>query len=102
MGEIYRRVKGNIVCHTFGNFRKIIKTLKGVRAMNQKPQAEYLTIKQLAERLGMSVLSARYLARSKRLRAIKGAVINVNMSEGKYEILKINIHDAVRVYDTTI
>ena len=63
-----------------------------------KPQPEYLTIPQLAERLGMSVTCARYLARSKRLRNIKGAVLNVNMSKGKYEILKINVHDAIKVY----
>ena len=60
--------------------------------------AEYLTIKHLAERLGISNKHARYLAKSKRLRQIEGAVINVNTGQGKKEVLRVNIHDAIKVY----
>lgn len=40
----------------------------------------------------------RQLAKSNYLRDKKGAVINVNMSTGKYEILKVNVQDAIDVY----
>ena len=66
-----------------------------------KPPPEYLSISKLAERLGMSKKEARYLAKSQRMRRIKGAVIDVNMSGGKYEILKVNIHDAIKVFDAS-
>ena len=65
-------------------------------------QSEYLTIPQLAERLGMSQTNARYLAKSKRLRNVKGAVIDVNMSKGKYEILKVNVDAAIKVYSAML
>jgi len=62
-------------------------------------EREYITIKQLAERLGISEINARYLARSKRLRDIKGAVINVNASGNKNEILRVDFNAAIRVYN---
>ncbi|MCL2416141.1 MAG: helix-turn-helix domain-containing protein [Defluviitaleaceae bacterium] len=59
---------------------------------------EYLTINQLAERLNISTSQARQLARSKRLRDTKGAVIDLNANKGKNEILRININKVVAVY----
>ena len=66
-----------------------------------KPQSEYLTINQLAERLEMSRTQVRQMAKSKRLRSIKGAVIDVNMGNGKYEILKINVNEVIRIYEAS-
>lgn len=67
-----------------------------------KPSPEYLSIPKLAKCLGMSEEQARWLAKSKRLRSVKGAVINVNMGKGKYEILKVNIHDAIRAFEASM
>jgi len=62
---------------------------------------EYLTPKELASRLKISVESARYLARSKYLRNIKGAVLNVNLrgKKGKYEKLRIRFDAAICVFE---
>jgi len=68
-----------------------------------KPSREpvYVTIKQLAKHLGISTTSARNLARSKHLRRVKGAVVNTNTNgdAGKYEILKIRLDAAVKVFE---
>jgi len=62
---------------------------------------EYVTLQELAARLKISVVSARYLARSKYLRKIKGAVLNVNLqgTKGKYEKLRIRFDAAVHVFE---
>jgi len=62
-------------------------------------QRQYLSIKQLAQHLGISVQAARWLARSQALRRRKGAVLNVNASQGKYEILRIDALAAAEVYE---
>jgi len=56
---------------------------------------EYLTIKQLAERLNMSYSNAYFLARSKKLRDIKGAVIDVSATGGKRENLRVDINKVI-------
>jgi len=60
---------------------------------------EYLTIKELAAALKISDTSARYLARSRHLRNIKDAVLNVNLKgpAGKYEKLRIRLDAALKV-----
>lgn len=58
----------------------------------------YVSIKRLAQELDTSVTTARELARSKRLRSIKGAVIDINKSAGKHEILRVHLPTAIRVY----
>jgi len=64
-----------------------------------KPTPEYVSINKLAERLGVSRFTAQCMAKSQYLRSVKGAVINVNTkASGKYEILRINIHDAIGVH----
>ena len=61
---------------------------------------EYLTIKQLAAHLNLSEMKTRWLAKSQRLRSIKGAVLDTNARKGKYEILRVNVHAAEKVYET--
>ena len=65
--------------------------------MSQDPA--YLKIPALAKYLGISEKQARELAKSKRLRSIKGAVIDVNMSKNKKkEVLSVNVQAAVKAY----
>ncbi len=65
--------------------------------MNNAP--EYLSISELAKVLSISTEYARQLAKSKRLRNIRGAVIDVNMSGGKYQCLRVNINAVKKVFD---
>jgi len=66
--------------------------------MTRKPTPEYISIGELAERLSVSKTTARCMAKSKLLRNIKDAVVDTNQGRGKYEILRINIHDAIKVH----
>jgi len=60
---------------------------------------DMLTIKELATFFKISENSARWIAKSKHLRNIKGAVENVNRNgaKGKYEMLRIQRGAALKV-----
>jgi len=59
---------------------------------------EYLSISQIAERFNISQTAARELARSKHLRRIKGAVVNIS-NGGTNEVLRINPEAVVKVFE---
>jgi hypothetical protein len=48
--------------------------------------------------LKISETKASYFAKSKRLRAVKGAVIDVGNGTGKYQILRVKKSAAIKVY----
>jgi hypothetical protein len=62
-------------------------------------QHEYLSINDLAKYLNMGVTQVRIMAKSQRLRKIKGAVINVNAAGGKNEVLRINVQAAIKAFE---
>jgi hypothetical protein len=75
-----------------------INKKKGRCAM-RKPTPEYVNIKTLAERMGVSQLKAIEIANSPRLQRVPGAVLDVNTKKNaKYRLLRVNVHEAIRIY----